>query len=68
VLDNRFFSSIIYIWYEGGALRPLVVERLKTSRTLKNNQRLPSGRVTPHQERTMAKKAKKAAKKKAKKR
>jgi len=27
VLDNRFFSSIIYIWYEGGALRPLVVER-----------------------------------------
>jgi len=30
--------------------------------------RLPSGGVTPHQERTMAKKAKKAAKKKAKKR
>ena len=27
VLDNRFFSSIIYIWYEGGRLRPLVVER-----------------------------------------
>jgi len=27
VLDNRFFSSIIYIWYEGGGLRPLVVKR-----------------------------------------
>ncbi len=27
VLDNRFFSSIIYIWYEGGRLRPLVVKR-----------------------------------------
>jgi hypothetical protein len=27
VLDNRIFSSIIYIWYEGGRLRPLVVER-----------------------------------------
>jgi hypothetical protein len=27
VLDNRFFSSIIYIWYEGGGLRPPVVER-----------------------------------------
>jgi hypothetical protein len=67
VLDNRFFSSIIYIWYEGGGLRPPVVES-KTSRIHKNNQRLPSGRVTPHQERTMAKKAKKAAKKKAKKR
>jgi len=27
VLDNRIFSSIIYIWYEGGRLRPLVVKR-----------------------------------------
>jgi hypothetical protein len=27
MLDNRFFSSIIYIWYEGGRLRPLVVKR-----------------------------------------
>jgi len=27
VLDNRIFSSIIYIWYEGGGLRPLVVKR-----------------------------------------
>jgi len=27
MLDKRFFSSIIYIWYEGGGLRPLVVER-----------------------------------------
>ena len=27
VLDNRIFSSIIYIWYEGVRLRPLVVER-----------------------------------------
>lgn len=25
VLDNPHFSSIIYIWYEGGRLRPLVV-------------------------------------------
>jgi hypothetical protein len=27
VLDNRFFSSIIYIWYEGGGLRPPVVKK-----------------------------------------
>jgi len=27
VLDIRVFSSIIYIWYEGGGLRPLLVER-----------------------------------------
>jgi hypothetical protein len=27
VLDNRFFSSIIYIWYEGGRLRPPVVKK-----------------------------------------
>jgi len=27
VLDNRFFSSIIYIWYEGGGLRPLIVKK-----------------------------------------
>jgi hypothetical protein len=27
VLDIAFFSSIIYIWYEGGGLRPLVVKR-----------------------------------------
>jgi len=25
VLDIRFFSSIIYIWYEGVTLRPPVV-------------------------------------------
>jgi len=27
VLDNLRFSSIIYIWYEGGGLRPLVVKQ-----------------------------------------
>ena len=25
VLDNPNFSSIIYIWYEGAGLRPLIV-------------------------------------------
>jgi hypothetical protein len=25
VLDRIFFSSIIYIWYEGGQLRPSLV-------------------------------------------
>jgi len=29
VLDNRNFSSIIYIWYEGGRLRPRLVKLME---------------------------------------
>jgi hypothetical protein len=53
VLDIPFFSSIIYIWYEGGRLRPPVVNHGGRHQA---RVRTPSGG-------TMAKKAKKAAKK-----
>jgi hypothetical protein len=34
VLDNQNFSPIIYIWYEGGELRPSLVRLENTSFTL----------------------------------
>jgi hypothetical protein len=54
VLDKRFFSSIIYILYEDGALRPPVVKRLKLEKittvrlhfSSPTTAWLPSGRVT----------------------
>ena len=56
LLDNRIFSSIIYIWYEGVRLRPPLVK-------LERKQAgLPSGGAGPSGVQ-MAKKAKKAAKK-----
>jgi hypothetical protein len=55
MLDIRFFSSIIYILYEGGALRPPVVT--PGCYGLNARHLRLGGR--------MAKKAKKAAKKKA---
>jgi hypothetical protein len=57
VLDIAFFSSIIYIWYEGYLLSPPVVRWLSGARV---SESAPLGGQ-------MAKKAKKAAKKAAKK-
>jgi hypothetical protein len=56
MLDIQKFLSIIYIWYEGGALSPPVV----TARA--GRPRLSD---MPQRRRTMAKKAAKGAKKKA---
>ena len=55
VLDIRKISPIIYIWYEGGWLSPPVVTTRVGVR----------GRVKTSEEKTMAKKAAKGAKKKA---
>jgi hypothetical protein len=75
VLDNADFSSIIYIWYEGGRLRPRVVKspwvagkRWTRDRIDDPTQAAVAIRQSPLPSGgTMAKKAKKAAKKKAKK-
>jgi hypothetical protein len=55
VLDSRKISPIIYIWYEGGWLSPPVVTAEWSVR----------GWVANPEEKTMAKKAAKGAKKKA---
>jgi len=55
VLDSRKFSPIIYIWYEGGWLSPPVVTA----------EWFVGGWVANPEEKTMAKKAAKGAKKKA---
>jgi hypothetical protein len=59
VLDIPFFSSIIYIWYEGGRLRPRIV----TQEVLSTSEVATLARARPPSGGTMAKKAKKAAKK-----
>jgi hypothetical protein len=58
VLDSRKISPIIYIWYEGGWLSPPVVTA----------KWFVGGWVANPEEKTMAKKAKGAKKKAAKKR
>jgi hypothetical protein len=55
VLDSRKISPIIYIWYEGGWLSPPVVTA----------EWSVGGWVANPEEKTMAKKAAKGAKKKA---
>ena len=55
VLDSRKISPIIYIWYEGGWLSPPVVTA----------KWFVGGWVANPEEKTMAKKAAKGAKKKA---
>jgi hypothetical protein len=55
VLDSKEISPIIYIWYEGGWLSPPVVTA----------EWLVGGWVANPEEKTMAKKAAKGAKKKA---
>jgi hypothetical protein len=55
VLDSRQISPVIYIWYEGGWLSPPVVTTKRSSEVEPRNP----------EERTMAKKAAKGAKKKA---
>jgi hypothetical protein len=60
VLDIAFFSSIIYIWYEGYLLRPPVVRWSGGARVSESVSLRSLGGQ-------MAKKAKKAAKKAAKK-
>ena len=43
VLDKQNFSSIIYIWYEGAGLRPLIVNTLKQSAAAIRQSHPPSG-------------------------
>ena len=43
VLDNTNFSSIIYIWYEGVWLRPLIVNTLNQSVVAIRQSHPPSG-------------------------
>jgi hypothetical protein len=55
MLDTQKISPIIYIWYEGGWLSPPVVTTISAV----------GGWVAQPEEKTMAKKAAKGAKKKA---
>jgi len=63
VLDNGFFSSIIYIWYEGVRLRPLLVKLDESKRGRHQAESGPSGGQMAKKAKKAAKKAKKAKKK-----
>ncbi|MFN2446580.1 MAG: hypothetical protein ABR606_13475 [Vicinamibacterales bacterium] len=67
MLDIVIFSPIIYIWYEGGRLRPPVVNEYDPYDTTGDCHMAeldPSGGPMAKKAKKAAKKAKKAAKKK----
>jgi hypothetical protein len=63
LLDNEFFSSIIYIWYEGVRLRPPLVKLDGNKRGRHQAEPGPSGGQMAKKAKKAAKKAKKAKKK-----